>query len=95
MCQTYALLNQYFAFRAWDDHGRTHSKFQRPEFLFSRDILHRLTTQPALQALDISRLLVCTEEAGRIQIEPRSCHAQQVTQEHFGCGARLRYTVSL
>jgi hypothetical protein len=48
LCQTCALLNQHFAFRAWDEHVRTHGEFQRPEFLLARDVLHRLTAQPAL-----------------------------------------------
>src|SRR5512134_3415893 len=61
LCQTYALLNQYFAFRAWDEHVRTHGEFQRPEFLFARDVLHRLTTQPALQAPAVGFLLVWAE----------------------------------
>src|SRR5262249_34774374 len=95
LCQTYALLNQHFAFRAWDEHVRTHGKFQRPEFLLSRDVLHRLTAQPALQAPDVGRLLVCTEGAGRIQIKMRACRLQQITQEHFCCGSRFRHTVSL
>ena len=35
---------------AWDEHVRIQDEFQRPEFLFCRDVLHRFTTQPALQA---------------------------------------------
>src|ERR1043166_145253 len=91
LCQTYALLNQYFAFRAWDEHMRTHGESQRPELLFSRDVLHRLTTQPALQAFHVGRLLLSTEGASRIQIKTRSCLLQQVTQEHFCCSTRLRH----
>src|SRR5436189_246556 len=73
LCQTYTLLNQYFAFRAWDEHVRIHGEFQRPEFLFARNVLHRLTAPPALQAPEVGRLLVWAEGACHIEIELRSC----------------------
>src|SRR4029450_13150988 len=95
LCQAHALLNQHFTFWAWDEDVRIQGEFQRPEFLFCRDVLHRLTTQPALQALAVSYLLVWTEGTGGIQVESRSCHAQQVAQEHFCGSSRLRHTASL
>src|SRR5262249_27987432 len=76
LCQMYTLLDQYFAFRAWDEHVRIYGEFQRPEFLLSRDVLHWLTVQPALQAFQVGRLLAWAEGACRIQVELRSCHPQ-------------------